>query len=116
MHVCMHVCIVIFLHQPFVSHSFIYEDIFTKFAENVYGCENMPVKILLLILKNSMATIADCSKIIDGDRLQKRQRVMVNDGEIFRGFSFEHFKSSVGGSRNWRVGHCVTSVLLDIRR
>ena len=23
---------------------FIYEDIFTKFAENVYGCENMSVK------------------------------------------------------------------------
>ena len=45
--------------------SFIYEDIFTKFVENVYGSENMSVKNFVLILKNSMAAIADCSKIID---------------------------------------------------
>ena len=29
--------------------SFIYEDIFTKFAENVYSCENMTVKYFVLI-------------------------------------------------------------------
>ena len=33
--------------------------IFTKFAEHVYDCENMSVKIMVLILKNNMAAIAD---------------------------------------------------------
>ena len=45
--------------------SFIYEDIVAKFAENVYGYENMSVKHFVLIVKNKMATIADCSKIIN---------------------------------------------------
>ena len=45
--------------------SFIYEYIFTEFAENVYGYENMSVKKFVLILKNNMAAIANCSKIID---------------------------------------------------
>ena len=33
--------------------------IFTKFAEHVYDCENMSVKIMVLILKNNMAAIAE---------------------------------------------------------
>ena len=33
--------------------------IFTKFAEDVYDCEHMSVKIMVLILKNNMAVIAD---------------------------------------------------------
>ena len=33
--------------------------IFTKFAEHVYDCENMSLKIMVLILKNNMAAIAD---------------------------------------------------------
>ena len=47
-----------------LHNSFIYEDIFTKFAENVYGCEIMSVEKFFLILKSNMATMADCSKII----------------------------------------------------
>ena len=49
--------------STFILHSFI-EDIFTKFAENVYGFENMSVKNFVLILKDNMAAIADYSKII----------------------------------------------------
>ena len=45
--------------------SFIYEDIFTKYAKNVYVSENMSVKKFGLVLKNKMATIADCSKVSD---------------------------------------------------
>ena len=45
--------------------SLIYKDLFAKFAENVYGCENMSVKNLVLILKNNMAAIAGSLKIID---------------------------------------------------
>ena len=44
--------------------SFISEDIFTRFAENVYGCENMSVKHFALVLKRKMAAIAlICSKV-----------------------------------------------------
>ena len=62
--VCANMCAFV---PFFINHkiSFIYEDIFTKFPENVYRCENMPVTIFLLILKNKMASIADCLKIID---------------------------------------------------
>ena len=45
--------------------AFIYEDIFTKFAPHAYGSENMSVENFALILKNNMAAIADCFKIID---------------------------------------------------
>ena len=44
--------------------SFIYEDIFTKFAGNVYGYENLSLKHFSLILKNKMAAIANCLKIV----------------------------------------------------
>ena len=52
-HACMHVrvCLSHFYINLYIS--FIYEDIFTKFAENVYGCENMPVKILYSFLKKT---------------------------------------------------------------
>ena len=43
---CMNACMCVFI--TFLNHklyiSFSYEDIFTKFAEDVYGCENMSVK------------------------------------------------------------------------
>ena len=63
---CMHACMfafVIFLINLYIA--FIYENVFTKFAENVYGCKNMSVTNFVLILKNNMAAIADCLKIID---------------------------------------------------
>ena len=44
--------------------SFIYKDIFTKFARNVYGYENLSMQNFSLILKNKMAAIANCLKII----------------------------------------------------
>ena len=45
---CACVCaFVTLLNQAYIS--FIYEDIFTKFAENVYGCNNMSVKNSALI-------------------------------------------------------------------
>ena len=46
-----------------LSISFIYKDIFTKFAGNVYGYENLSVQNFNLILKNKMAAIANCWKI-----------------------------------------------------
>ena len=44
--------------------SFIYKDIFTKFAVNVYGYKNLCRQNFSLILKNKMATIANCLKIV----------------------------------------------------
>ena len=40
--------------------SFIYKDIFTKFAAKVYGYENLCLKNFSLILKTKMAAIANC--------------------------------------------------------
>ena len=34
---------------------------------------------------------------------------MVTDSDKFRDGSFEDFKTSVGCSRNWTVGHCSVS-------
>ena len=61
---CVHACVHLsyFLINLYIA--FIYEDIFSKFAENVYGCENMAVTNFVLILKNK-AVIADWLKIID---------------------------------------------------
>ena len=47
-----------------INISFIYKDIFTKFTGNIYGYENMSVQNFDLILKNKMAAIANCLKII----------------------------------------------------
>ena len=44
--------------------SFIYKDIFTKFAGNVYGYENLSLQNFSLIWKNKMAAIANCLKIV----------------------------------------------------
>ena len=44
--------------------SFIYEDIFTKFAGNVYGYENLSLKNFSLILKSKMAAMGNCLKIV----------------------------------------------------
>ena len=44
--------------------SFIYKDMFTKCAGNVYGYENLSVQNFGLILKNKMADIANCLKSI----------------------------------------------------
>ena len=44
--------------------SFIYKDISTKFAGNVYGYGNLSLQHFSLILKNKMAAIANCLKII----------------------------------------------------
>ena len=42
-HLCMHACACVRLSQFYINLciSFIYEDIFTKLAENVYGGENV---------------------------------------------------------------------------
>ena len=44
--------------------SFIYSFIFTKFAGNVYGYENLSLKNFSLILKNKMTAVANCLKIV----------------------------------------------------
>ena len=44
--------------------SFIYKDIFSKFVGNVYGYKNLSVQNFDFILKNKMAAIANCLKII----------------------------------------------------
>ena len=44
--------------------SLIYKDIFTKFARNVYSYENLSLQNFRLILKNKIAAIANCLKII----------------------------------------------------
>ena len=47
--------------------SFIYKDIFTKFAGNVYnvyGYKNVSVQNFGFILKNKMESLANCLKII----------------------------------------------------
>ena len=44
--------------------SFIYKDIFTKYAGNDYGYKNLSVQNFGLILKNKMAAIANCLKMI----------------------------------------------------
>ena len=47
-----------------LNMSFIYTDIFTKCAENVYGYKHLSVQNFGLILRNKMAAIANCLKII----------------------------------------------------
>ena len=44
--------------------SIIYKDIFTKFAGNVYGYENLSLQNFSLILKKQNGTIANCLKNI----------------------------------------------------
>ena len=58
--------------------SFIYKDIFTKFAGNVYGHEKLSLQNFSLILKNKMAAIANCLKIIDALNLKILQLASSN--------------------------------------
>ena len=46
MHVCVHACVRLSHFYTNLSISFIYDDIFIKFAENVYGSENLSVRNL----------------------------------------------------------------------
>ena len=50
---CMCVCACVLLTQFYLNVyvSFIYENIFSRFAGNVYSCENMFAKNFILILK-----------------------------------------------------------------
>ena len=59
-HACACVCLSSFYINLYVL--FIYENIFTKLSENVYGYENMSLKTFVLIFKK-MAAIAIYSKI-----------------------------------------------------
>ena len=56
---CMHACVHMSHFKIKLYLSFIYEDILTKFAENVYGCGNMSPKKIGTRLKNNMAHISD---------------------------------------------------------
>ena len=67
-HACVSVCESASVHLSRfyinLNISFICKDILTKFARNVYGYKNLSVQNFGLILKNKMATIANCLKII----------------------------------------------------
>ena len=52
---CAHISLSLVLHKPF--NTFIYEDIFIKFAENVYRYENLSVKIFLTLKKKERKVI-----------------------------------------------------------
>ena len=60
---CVHACVHLSHFKIKLYISFSYEDIFTKFTENVYGCENISVKHDGTHKKN-MAAIANYWKII----------------------------------------------------
>ena len=63
---CVSACMCALSYFKFkLNFAFVYEDIFTTCVENVYGCENTSVKNFVPILKNNMAAIADCWKIVD---------------------------------------------------
>ena len=59
MHPCVHECVRSSRFCINLYISFIYSFIFTKFAGNVYGYENLSLKNFSLILKNKMAAIAN---------------------------------------------------------
>ena len=65
--VCVVLCACLQLSHFYINLYilFIYDDIFTKFAKNVYGSENMSKKFFLIILKNKMSDIANCLKILN---------------------------------------------------
>ena len=62
MYVCVHACVCLSHFKIMLYISFSYEDVFTKFAENVCGCEDMSVKNSGTYFKkdNNIAAIADC--------------------------------------------------------
>ena len=63
MHVCVSDSVRSSCFYINLNISFMYKDIFTKFAGNVYGYENLSVQNFGLILKNKMTSIANCLKI-----------------------------------------------------
>ena len=63
-HACVHACVCSSRFYINLNTSFIYKDIFTKFAGNVYDYTNLSVQNVGLNLKNKMAAIANCLKII----------------------------------------------------
>ena len=67
-HTCVCLCIRPCVHLSGfniqLNISFIYKDIFIKFAGNVYGYENLSLQNFGLILKNKMAAIVNCLKIM----------------------------------------------------
>ena len=60
--VCVSVCLSGFNIN--LNISFIYKDIFIKFAGNVYGYGNLSLQNFGLILKNKLAAIANYLKLI----------------------------------------------------
>ena len=63
-HACVHLSVRLTRFCINFNVSFLYKDIFTKFAGNAYDYENMSLQNFSLILKNKMAAIANCLKII----------------------------------------------------
>ena len=64
MPVCMDVCICHILKSNFISHLII--KISSPHFQRIFmAVKTFLKKIMVLIKKNNMATIADCSKIID---------------------------------------------------
>ena len=61
---CICLCVCLLGFNIHLNISFIYKDIFIKFAGNIYGCKNLSLQNFALILKNKMAAIANCLKII----------------------------------------------------
>ena len=61
-HASVRACVCLSHFYMNLYFSFICEDIFIRFAENVKDCGNISVKTLVLILKNNMAAIANCLK------------------------------------------------------
>ena len=60
----MHVCVCHIFKSSFVSHSVM--KISSPNLQRMFmAVKNMSGKITVLILKNNMATIADCFKVID---------------------------------------------------
>ena len=53
-HVCVSACVGLLHFYINLNISFICDDIFTKFAENIYGCENMSVKKIVVILTQTI--------------------------------------------------------------
>ena len=62
--------------------SFIYEDIFTKFAGNVYGYENLSLKNFSLILKKKVAAIANCLNVYGYENLSLKNFSLILKNKV----------------------------------
>ena len=63
-HACVQECICLSRFYINLNISFIYKDLFTKFAGNVYDYKHISVQNFGLIWEDKMAAIANCLKII----------------------------------------------------